>query len=272
MIPKRKKVGLALGCGGVRGLAHIGVLKVLAENKIPIDYIAGCSVGAWVGAHYALFQDLEKLEKETIGNKREKLATFLEPSWRGGLIGGEKVAKYFRKYLNDTSFADCQIPFKVVATDLVSGEPVIFSQGDIVPAVRASIAVPTVFQPLIWENKVLVDGGISNPVPDDIVKEMGADIVISVSLDNFKRNGNFDGKKPGMVRVVRRTFDLIRYHLAQHSLKNSDVIIRPPSEFFGLRSWTKFFTEEIGEKLIAEGEREAEKMLKEIKDLLKEQD
>ncbi|MCX6796247.1 MAG: patatin-like phospholipase family protein, partial [Candidatus Falkowbacteria bacterium] len=181
---KRKKVGLALGSGGVRGLAHIGVLRALIKNNIPIDYIAGCSVGAFIGSYYALYQDLDKLIRTTLDNKREKLAALLEPTWRGGIIKGEKVFELFKKYFGEAEFKDTKIPLRIVATDLASGEREVFSQGKIVDAVRASTAVPYVFAPFIQGDKILVDGGISNPVPDNIVKAMGAEVVIAVNLDN----------------------------------------------------------------------------------------
>ena len=264
----RKKVGLALGSGGVRGLAHIGVLKVLIKNDIPIDYIAGCSIGAWIGAHYALHQDLNKLIEATIINKKEKLAVLLEPTLRGGLAKGERLAKLFEKYFGKTEFKDLKIPMKIVATDLANGERITFADGKIVDALHASMSVPYIFAPFLQNGKVLVDGGISNPVPDNVVKDMGADIVIAVNLDNFLRNGVDDWGRQGFTRKITRTLDIMRHYLAQYSIQNADIIIEPDIHLPGIRSWKNFFMEGEDEKLIKIGEEEAEKKILEIKKLL----
>ena len=121
----RKKIGLALGSGGVRGLVHVGVLKVLIENNIPIDYIAGTSIGAWVGAHYALFQDIKKLEEFTVGKRQEKLLSFIDTSFSGGLVKGKKLEKLLNVWLNNSDFKDLKIPLSIVSTDLIKAEPYI---------------------------------------------------------------------------------------------------------------------------------------------------
>lgn len=265
---KRKKIGLALGSGGMRGLAHIGVIKALEENNIPVDFIAGSSIGAWVGAHYAFYKDVEKLEKDTIGNKREKLGAFLEPTLRGGLIKGDRMIRIFEKYFGNATFSDLKIPLQVVATDLVAMDQIILCEGKIAPAVRASMTFPTLLKPLVVGGKALVDGGISNPVPDDLVKAMGAEVIISVSLDSFNKNEVFKCENLGLTSVAKRTIDTMRFHLAQNCLKNSDIIIKPHIPLFGLKSWTKFFTEEIGEKMIKIGEEETTKKIVEIKKML----
>jgi NTE family protein len=264
----RKKVGLALGSGGVRGLAHIGVLKVLLKNNIPIDYITGCSVGAWMGAHYALYQDLDKLTEATISNKKEKFAALLEPTLRGGLVRGDKVLQLLKKYFGNAEFKDLKIPLRIVATDLVSGDSIIFSEGKIVDAIRASISVPYVFAPFAKGNKVFVDGGISNLVPDDIAREMGADIVIAVNLDNFLKNGTLDWKKQGFSKKMTRSIDIMRHYLAQYSLDKADIIIEPNVSVPGIIGWKNFFMTGEDERLIKAGEEEAEKAVGRIKMLL----
>lgn len=159
MDKKRKKVGLALGSGGVRGLAHVGVVRSLEKNNIPIDFIAGSSIGAWIGAHYALFKDVEKLKKDSIGDKRKKLGAFLDPTLRGGIINGNKITNYLKEFFDDKDFADLQIPLKVIATGLIAVDQVIFYEGKIVPAVRASMTFPTIFKPLMIDKMALVDVG-----------------------------------------------------------------------------------------------------------------
>ena len=268
MSQTRKKVGLALGSGAVRGLAHIGVLKVLVKNNIPIDYIAGCSIGAWIGAHYALYQDLDKLTEATVGNKKEKIAVFLEPTLRGGIVKGEKAVRLLKKYFGDTEFKDLKIPTKVMATDLVSGERVCFSDGKVVDALRASMSVPYVFAPFAKDKMLLVDGGISNPVPDNIVKSMGADIVISVNLDNFLKNKIDNWQEHGFTDKMARSLDIMRHYLASYAMSDSDVVIEPDTKLVGIRSWKTFFTEGEDIKVIKIGEEETEKQIDKIKALL----
>lgn len=268
MSQPRKKVGLALGSGGMRGIAHIGALKSLVKNDIPIDYIAGCSFGAWVGAHFALYNDVDKLTEATIGNKMEKLVALLEPTWRGGLVKGEKIVELLKKYLGEVEFADLKIPLQITATDLVSGERVVFTSGKVVDAVRASMSVPYVFAPFMQGDKVIVDGGISNPVPDNLVKAMGADMVIAVNLDNCLRNGIGNWGRQSFLKKTTRTLDIMRHYLAQYSLQDADVIIEPDIPMPGIRSWKNFLMAGEAEKVIKLGEEETEKKIAEIKRLL----
>jgi len=268
MSPTRKKVGLALGSGGVRGLAHIGVLQTLVKNNIPIDYIAGCSIGGWIGAHYALYQDIDKLTEATVLNKKEKLTALLEPTLRGGLVRGEKLTVLFRKYFGDIEFKDLKIPLQIVATDLVSGDRVIFTEGRVVDALRASMSVPYIFAPFVKDDKVFIDGGISNPVPDNVVKNMGADVVIAVNLDNFLRNGANDWQKQGFTKKITRTLDIMRHYLAHYSMQNSDVIIEPHVPLVGVKSWKNFFMAGEDVKLIENGQKEAKNEVEKIKKLI----
>lgn len=264
----RKKIGLALGSGGVKGIAHIGVLRVLAENNIPVDFIAGTSIGSLIAAHYALFKDIKSLEEILFGQRKEKLISLLEPSLKGGLIKGRKVEALLHRWINDAEFKDTKVPLKIVSTDLISGQEVVFSEGRIVPAIRASLAVPTLFEPYLFEDKVLVDGGLCNPVPDDLVKAMGADIVISVNLDNYSRNGITNYKALNLAKAARRSLDIMRYNLARYSNKHSDIILKPEVHIIGLRGWRKYFTSDIAQQIMDTGIKETEKMIPVIKKLL----
>lgn len=267
----RKKVGLALGSGGIRGLAHIGVIKKLLEHNIPIDYIAGSSIGAWVGAHYALFQDIEKLEEYTLQKKKEKFFSFLEPTLSGGLIKGNKIEKLLNDWLDNANFENTKIPLKIVATDLITGKTTIFQKGKLSTAVRASISVPTLFKAFQFKNKLLVDGGISNPVPDDIVKKMGADIVISVNLDNYIKNEKFNEKNnKKLSSITQRSLNILRYNLSLHSTTNSDFIIEPHTPVIGIESFKDYFSKNIPYTLVKNGAKETEKIIPELKKLLEQ--
>lgn len=261
-INKRKTIGLALGSGGVRGLAHVGVLKVLVENNIPIDYIAGSSVGAWVGAHYALFQDIKILEEFTVGKRHEKLLSFLDTSFSGGLIKGKKLEKLLNTWFNSADFNDLKIPLHIVTTDLIKAEPYIFKSGSLAFAARASMAIPGFFKPLVWEDKILVDGGLTNPVPDDVVKEMGADIVIAVNLNNFHNPIQFKKKEPSVSEVTFRTNEIIQCYLAKYSLKTADIIIQPPLRAHS--SWKRYFMNGEGDDLVKIGEEAMRAALPEL--------
>ncbi|MDD2681057.1 MAG: patatin-like phospholipase family protein [Patescibacteria group bacterium] len=248
----RKTIGLALGSGGVRGLTHVGVIKVLEENNIKIDYIAGSSIGAWVGAHYALYQDIEALTEFTVGKRKEKIISFLDTSFSGGLIKGKKLEKMLNIWLNNANFDDLKIPLSIVATDLIKAEPIILNSGSLAFAARASMAIPGYFKPIIWDDKILVDGGLTNPVPDDVVKVMGADIVIAVNLNNFQIPTQFKKKEPSVSEVAFRTNEIVQCYLAKYSLKQADIIIQPPLGEHS--SWTKYFVNGKGEEMVKIGE------------------
>jgi len=270
MKKQRKTVGLALGSGGIRGLAHVGVIKALVKNNIPIDYIAGSSIGAWVGAHYALFQDVKLLEEFTVEKQKEKFLCFIEPTMNGGMVKGHKMEKLLKTWLKEKTFADTKIPLKIVATDLITGNSVTLDQGSLAQAVRASMSIPTVFSPVPHDDQLLVDGGVSNPVPDNILREMGADIVISVNLDNYIKNDTFSqNTKKTLTKTATRSLNIMRYKLSQYSTTNSDIVLEPYTPAIGPWSFKKYFAKKIGANLVKNGEEETEKMIKKIKDLIK---
>ncbi|MFA5358563.1 MAG: patatin-like phospholipase family protein [Patescibacteria group bacterium] len=258
-----KKVGLALGSGGVRGLAHIGVIKALLRHNIPIDYLSGASIGAWVAAHFALYRDIEKTAEFTVGRKKEKLLSFLEPTLGGGLVKGEKIEAMLDGWLDKKTFADVQIPLRINATDLISGEQVVFSEGNLAFAARASMAVPGIFRPVIFGNRVLVDGGVSNPVPDNYLKSMGAQVIIAVNLDFSQNSLGVAPQKIGFTLVAERTQEIMRHYLAEYSMHDADFIIQPPLGRYS--SWREYFTKDSGEKIVEIGEFETEKIISQIK-------
>lgn len=263
----RKTVGLALGSGGIRGLAHVGVIKTLLKHHIPIDFIAGSSIGAWVGANYALFQDIQRLEEFTVNKKEEKLRTLFEPSLKGGFIGGERTRALLLEWLEDASFEETQIPLSVIATDLYKRESVVYSSAALVPAVQASMAVPGLFKPVSYHGRVLIDGGVSNPVPSDVVKRMGADIVIAVNLDRIPEDSEEPTTGLGFLSVASRTIEIMRYHLANASIHSADVVIEPLVQSYS--SWAQYFTKDVGPEIVAIGEKETEKIIPELKKLLR---
>lgn len=179
-----KTVGLALGGGGARGWAHIGVLRALEEHNIPIDYIAGTSIGALVGAIYVK-DKLHQLEQFADNIGTESIVSLMDVSFPGlGLVDGNRVRDFLSGYLADANIEDCTIPFRCVATNFLTKEAVVFESGSMIDAVRASISMPGVFVPVQHRGAYLVDGGVINPVPVSVVNAMGADIVIAVNLNH----------------------------------------------------------------------------------------
>ncbi len=250
----------------MRGLAHIGVIKTLIKYDIPIDFISGSSIGAWVGAHYALYKDIDKTEELTVGKKKEKLLSFLEPSLSGGLIRGGKVEALLDGWLGISYFKEVKIPLKIVATDLVRGEPVVFDSGRLGFAVRASMAIPGLFAPIKHGDKILVDGGVSNPVPDDIVRAMGADIVIAINLDNSQGQELFDENNLKLNKIAMRSAEVMRHYLSQYSIKNADIIIQPKLKKYS--SWRGYFMGDVGSEIVRVGAEETEQFIPHIKKLI----
>jgi NTE family protein len=178
-----KKVGLALGSGGARGWAHIGAIRALEAAGITIDYIAGTSIGAFVGGIYAVNQlyDLEEFVKEIDWKTIVSLLDVDFPTQ--GLLDGDKVYDLIYAHVLDCNLEETTIPFHCVATDLSTQQAVILKTGSMVDAVRASLSIPGVFTPFNREETYLVDGGVINPVPVDVVQAMGSDIVIAINLN-----------------------------------------------------------------------------------------
>jgi NTE family protein len=176
----RKRVGLALGGGGARGAGHTGVLEVLDRERVPIDCIAGTSAGSLVGAAYAAGIRGQRLVKLTQQTRWWHAARLTWP--RDGLVSFAPLQRYVTKIVGDVTFADLQIPFAALATDMATGEQVVLRTGRVAPAVRASCSVPGLVTPLELDGRLLVDGGVVNNLPISVVRDMGADVVIAVCL------------------------------------------------------------------------------------------
>ena len=192
-IQPQKKLGLVLGGGGARGLAHIGVLQVLEENHIPIHLIAGTSMGAIVGALYASgISPKAMCEEAHLGSKFMRIIQLIDFELiRGGyLFKGKRIRKLLAGYLGkERQFSELRVPFSAVAVDLLTGREVVLMEGNVVDAVRASMAVPGVFAPVEMGGKLLADGGVLNNVPVDVACQMGAEVVIAVDvLPDYSQN------------------------------------------------------------------------------------
>ena len=194
---RRPKIGFVLGAGSARGWAHIGVLRALSEAGIKPDLIAGCSVGALVGAAFAAGR-LDQLEAWALALDWKRLLKLMDFGLRGGLIKGKRVREVFREQFVEREFSELQVPFAAVATDLHSGQEIWLREGRVSTAIGASIAVPGLFQPVPYEGRYLVDGSVVNPIPVSLCRAMGADIVLAVDLgsDLVGRYAREDDRAP----------------------------------------------------------------------------
>jgi NTE family protein len=181
MANKQLRIGLALGSGAARGMAHIGVLKVLEKAGIRVGAIAGTSIGAFIGALYAAGVSVRQMEEVACDVDWRQLARLLDPKLpTSGLIDGRKVSRFMAELLPVHTFEELKIPLAVVATDVETGEMLIIKKGNLLQALQAAIAFPGIFTPVRFGDRFLVDGGLCNPVPVDVVRELGADFVIGV--------------------------------------------------------------------------------------------
>ncbi len=289
MAKEKLKVGLALGGGGARGLAHIGVLKVLERENIPIDLITGTSMGAIIGGVYALKKDISAVEK--IAQKYSKISEFnidfsfsekerkdkpfflkkmsdflkkayiLNLEFRRKYINdGEGIKKIIKDLVGDKTFTDTKIPFAAVAADLVRGEKVILDQGKLFDALLASVSIPGMFPPVILGKKILVDGGIVDIVPIQAAQSSGANFVIGVNVgQTIKKRVEFDNA----VEIFFRSDSITSAELRKLQLSFADIIITPK---VGRFHWSDFSKPE---QCVREGEIAAQNIILELKKKLK---
>lgn len=180
---RNRKVGLALGSGGAKGLSHISVIEYLESMDIPISMIAGSSIGAVIGGVYAC-GTMEAFKREMKSMTTSKRFSLLDPVFpKSGLIGGAKFMRYMKKFIpKDTRIEDLTIPLAVAATDMITGKAVVFKSGNLLEALRASVSIPGIVNPVRYKNTFLIDGGVANPLPVNILKTMGAGITVAVNL------------------------------------------------------------------------------------------
>ena len=219
--PRPPRIGLALGGGAARGFAHIGVIQVLEENGIRPDLVAGTSAGSLVAALYAAGKSGAELG--ALAEKMDETA-FTDWSYPGrGLIRGEALARYVREQTGGRRIEQMRMPLGIVATDLDSGEPILFQLGDPGVAVRASSAVPAMFQPVRIGTREYVDGGLVAPVPVHFARQMGADLVIAVDI-SAAPDGNATGDA---MRMLLQTFAIMGRSINNFELRDADVLLRP---------------------------------------------
>ncbi len=274
-----RKIGLALGGGGVRGLAHIGVLKVLEREKVPIHFLAGTSMGGVIAAGYAAGLSAHDLEEEALKmSSPRRLITLLDRSAPSrGLLQGQKVMEYLSQVLGEIAFDELRVPLALVAVDLNGEQKVVLRQGRVLDSVRATIAFPGVFAPVERDGQLLVDGGLLDNLPADVVRQMGADVVVAVDVSTGKESVTFFADRlyrrrfmplglVGIVEVLLRSLAVMMNEIERRCLEeaSTDLLIRPtiPSEITAFTGFTR-----AGE-IIACGEQAAEQSLPHLQGIL----
>lgn len=220
-IPPR--LGLALGGGAARGFAHVGVIQVLEEAGIRPDLVAGTSAGSLVAAIYASGKTGSQLQRVAETMEEVTIADWTVPLFNRGVLRGDALARYVNAQVGSRLIEDMHLPLGIVATDLNSGRDVLFQRGDTGTAVRASSAVPGVFQPVKISGRDYVDGGLVSPVPVRAARKMGAELVIAVDISS-PPDGNLAG---GTLDVLLQTFSIMGMSINTFELQDADVVVRP---------------------------------------------
>src|SRR5881394_1010048 len=296
-LTRKPRIGLALGSGSARGWAHIGAIRALEERGVKPDLICGTSIGALVGAVYASGQ-LDQLEAWVTGLAWTKVVRLMDITSKGGLIRGQRLFNLFRATFQDLDISQLEVPFGAVATELSSGREIWLRHGKLLDVVRASIATPGLFTPVIHEGAVLVDGGLVNPVPVSMCRAFGAEIVIAVDLSWGKlgpyRNMGRElpaqlpppatgwrermrarwlsalGEKgdepviPSIFEVFNTALDIVEQRVARSRLAGepADVLITPLLPNFGAMEYHR------AKEAIAEGRAAVERMMPLIQQIL----
>ena len=217
----RPRVGVALGGGFARGIAHVGVLRVLEQHGIPIDCIAGTSVGALIAAAYAGGSTTEEMERQGSATRFRDFGRWTIS--RMGMASNERLEYFLQKFTVRHRFEEMKIPLGIVATDLLTGESAYLTQGEIGPAIRASCAYPGLFLPIEQKNRVLVDGFLTESVPAVCARKMGAQVVISVNLEP----GVLPSRPRNTIEVISRSFSIMQQTAHQPWRDATDVLIEP---------------------------------------------
>lgn len=251
--PKPAKIALVLGAGSSKGFAHIGVLKILESNKIPIHLIVGTSVGSAVGSLYAYGIDAFSLQKLAISvNQGDIVDPLIIPS--NGFIKGEKLEEFINKWVRNTSMEKLKIPFYAVATDLEKGHEIVFAKGNTGTAVRASCSIPGIFRPVKISDRLYVDGGVVSPVAVEAARRHGADVVIAVDVSS----GAERTVPEGTIETILQAVNVMYSKLGAIQLAKADVVIKPKVGHIGSADFSK------KHEAILEGEKAAIEALPQI--------
>lgn len=260
----KRKVGLALGAGSTKGFAHIGVLQVFLENRIPIDCIAGSSIGAIIGGIYSVGSDMHMLEKLALAiNLYDYLDLDNPVRSGGGFVRGDKLQELIRVLTHGKDFSQTNIPFSCVAVDLASGALKQLDSGMLHEAIRASMSIPGVFSPMRLDGHTYVDGGVIERVPCRAVKQMGADVIIGVDVGY--RGGPVSVKGMNARLQYNRCMDIMQWEMTRLRSEDAHIMLTPGVQFVH-----GHFSTTEAKRCVDEGRRVATEALPEIQKLLKQ--
>nr|WP_319566619.1 patatin-like phospholipase family protein [uncultured Rhodoferax sp.] len=221
--PKAPKVALVLGGGAARGFAHIGVIQALEESGIPIDMVVGTSAGSVVAALHASGKSGTELQRIALSMEEASFSDWRLPLFTPGVIKGEALARFIRAQVDAKQIQDLPIRLGIVATDLQSGQGILFQRGDVAMAVRASSAIPAVFQPVSISGHEYVDGGLVAPVPVSYARQMGAEVIIAVDISAAPQaNASQDS-----FQILMKTFAIMGSSINRFELRDADVVVKP---------------------------------------------
>ncbi len=253
---KPARIAVVLGAGAARGFAHIGVLKILENNKIPIDMIVGTSAGSLVGSLYAYGYNAYQLQKIALSVEKSDIVDLAIPD--NGFIKGEKLEEYVNALVRNTPIEKMRIPFYAVAASVPSGQEVVFGKGNTGLAVRASCSIPGVFRPVRIGDRMYVDGGVVSPVAVDAARRYGADVVIAVDI-----SADLDTRQPeGTIDTILQSINIMYSKLSVIQTAGADVVIRPKVGYIGSADFDK------RNEAIMEGEKAALAAMPRIKAVL----
>jgi NTE family protein len=253
---KPAKIAVVLGAGASKGFAHVGVLKVLETQKIPIHLIVGTSAGSFVGSLYASGIDAFQLQKMALDLQKDDVVDWIIPD--NGFIRGEKLENFVNKTVRQILLEQMKIPFRAVATNLKTGDEVVFATGNTGKAVRASCSIPGVFQPLRIGDQAYVDGGVVSPVAVDAARRAGADVVIAVDISA----GVASEVPQGTLDTILQAIDIMYAKIATVQIKGADVVIRPQVRQLGSSDFEK------RHEAILEGEKAAIQAMPQIQQII----
>jgi NTE family protein len=254
--PRPAKIALVLGAGASKGFAHVGVLKILENNKVPIQMIVGTSVGSFVGSLYAYGYDAYALQKISMSIERSDVAELTIPD--NGFLKGDRLRDYINTKVHNASIQKLKIPFYAVATDIRTGESVVFNSGNTGMAVQASCAIPGVFQPAKFSGTSYVDGGVVKPLPVDVARNNGADIVIAVDISS-----GIDSVTPAStIDTIMKSIQIMYSKMSLIPISHADVVIKPIVGFVGSADFSQ------RNQAIMEGEKAALAAMPRINELL----
>lgn len=255
---REPKIALVLGGGSAKGFAHVGVIRILEQEKIPIHMIVGTSVGSLIGGIYASNPDSFQLEWTAFKIEKNDILDFSLIYSKLGPAQGVRLETFVEQTVKAKRIEDTKIPFYPIATDLNTGETVILEKGSLAKAIRASSAIPGIFVPVTFGNRMLVDGGVTNNIACDVARSKGADIVIAVNILKDIKDYRIDS----LIDIIAQSINIAMHEANKAKLQYADVIIEPDIKGVSMFDFTQKKT------LVEEGMKAARKAIPRIKELL----